>query len=493
MPFMETQEEVVASLPVSELSRPDPPAYMPLHYSSDINAFGRLGIGSFITPEAKFWGVTRPNSKTYVGGDLDYSSSDGHLDDHPSSFRFFNANGEFATKLSQKSRLAFDGGFENSFNHMLDPGTSVNIPSTSKKEYSGFHLGGEFQSFKNSVSGWKVQANLRYFNATLADAGSSSGQSEEMVYNGSVAKRWAGANVNETYTIKLGAKGGDFSNNSFSNNWLTAQGGAQYERLFNYSTKVTADASIYYGSDAFDSKVYFGPSLQVEHPFVDVLTLKAKVEAKPYVKTVEQLNTINRFLTVGNNLRHSYNLKGLAEASIEYTTLGTLTLGVQYENITDYPIFKRQAMTIVGGTSLGFYETEYADVSKAQAYASVSHQLIPERFWLNGKVYIQSPNVQDGGRIPYEEKLGINSSLSIRPIDMITFEGWVDYTGPRVTSTTDEELGGYLLLGGQVDVEITERFGAYVKLVNLLSQEYEVWQGYTERPFQAYGGVTVKL
>lgn len=493
MPFMETQEEVVATLPVSELSRPDPPAFTPFHYSPDINAFGRAGIGSYISPEVKFWGVTRLNSKSYVGGDLDYSSSDGHLDNQPSSFRFFNANGEFATKLDSKSRLAFDGGFENSFNHMIDLGPGAVIPETARKEYDGFHLNGEYQNFKNSITGWKVRANLQYFNAKLTDADNSSGNSEEMVYNGSVAKRWAGSHVNETFTVKLGAKAGDFSNDRFSNNWLTAQAGVEYERLFNYSTKVTADASLYYGSGAFDSKVYIGPSLQIEHPFIDIITLKAKVEARPYVKTIEQLHSMNRFLNVSDNLRHSYNLKGLAEASIEYTNLGTLNFGVQYENITDYPLFVRETTPIIGGTSLGYYETDYADVYRARAYASVSHQFIPERFWLNGKVYIQSPEIQDGGRIPYEEKLGINSSLSIRPIDMLTFEGWVNYTGPRRTFRTDEELKGFLLLGGQLDVEITERFGAYVKLVNLLSQEYEIWQGYIERPFQAYGGVTVKL
>src|SRR6056297_3363852 len=31
-PFMETQEQVVANLPVSELSRPNPPAYNPMRY-----------------------------------------------------------------------------------------------------------------------------------------------------------------------------------------------------------------------------------------------------------------------------------------------------------------------------------------------------------------------------------------------------------------------------------------------------------------------------
>src|SRR5699024_184110 len=68
-PFMESQEQVVANLPVSELSRPAPPPNTPLRYSPDIKAYGRLGIGSYMSPEAQFWGVHRINKKSYIGGD----------------------------------------------------------------------------------------------------------------------------------------------------------------------------------------------------------------------------------------------------------------------------------------------------------------------------------------------------------------------------------------------------------------------------------------
>ena len=492
-PFMETDEQVVANLPVSELSRPDPPPYMSPHYASDINAFSRLGFGSYMSPEAKFWGVSRINSKSYVGGDFDYSSSDGHLDSQQSSFRFFDANAEYATKLSSETRLGFNGGFRNSFNNMFDL-SFTNIPDGARKEYSGFNFGADFEQFQNTITGWKAQANIRYFDARLKNAGNLTGTSEERVYNGSVAKRWTGSNVNETFTVNAGARGGNYSNNRLSGNWVTARGGVKYERLFNYTTKIAADASVYYGSDPIDSKVYIGPSVTVEHPLLKMLTLTVKAEAKPFMKTVEQLHNQNRFLNVDNALRHSYRIKGSAEASLEYADQGVLNLGVQYENIADYPIFIREQLSIVGGGSGSlFYETNYADVYKARAYASVTHQIIANRFQVNARVYMQSPQIKNGGRIPFEEKVGVNSGITVRPFDELTFEAWADYVGSRKTFQTNETLDGFLLLGGQADVQITERFGAYIKLVNLLSQDYEVWQGYTERPFQVYGGLTVKL
>lgn len=495
-PFMETPEQVVADLPVTDLTRPAPPGYTPMHYSSEINAFSRIGIGSYVSPEAQFWGVSRINSKSYVGGDFDYSSSDGHLDNQMSSFRFFNANGEYATKLNEDSRLGVFGGFENSFNQM--PDYDAGLSDGARKEYSGFNLGAEFEHFSNTVTGWKLQANMRYFDATLDNAGPAfTGLSEELVYNASVTRRWAGKNVNETFTIKAGAKGGSYDNTqtSASESWLTAQGGVVYERLFNYSTRVNIDASLYYAQSVED-KIYIGPSVTVEHSVMDNLTVTARANAEPYLKTVEQLHSSNRFLSLNNQLQHSYRFDGTVEASLNYDNLGSLKLGVRYENISDYPLFIRgdNGRTDNTGNPLyDFYEVSYTDANKLRAYASVTHQLIADKFWLNGKVYVQSPKLQGGDRLPYEERIGVNSGVHLQLFDRISIEGWADYVGSRRTFQTDEKLGGFLLLGSQLDVQLTERVGAYVKMVNMLNQEYEVWQGYTERPFQAYGGVTVKL
>lgn len=494
-PFMETAEQVVANLPVSKLSRPEPPAYTPLNYSSDVNAFGRFGIGSYVSPEAQFWGVHHISPKSYIGGDFDYSSSDGHLDNQNSSFRFFNANGEFATKLSPQDRLDFDGGFQSSFNQMIDLNSGSGVPDNARQTYDGFHLGTEFQHFKNSITGWTANADIRYYNANLKNAGFLTGKSQERVYHGSVAKRWAGAHVNETFTVKVGAKGGNYENNAInSDSWLTGQGGVEYKRLFNYSTNVTADVNVYYASDAFDNKVYFGPSLKITQPLLDIIDLTVKGSAEPYVNTVEDLHSQNRFLNVDNMLRHTYRIKGSGELSLNYSSVGTLNFGIQYANYSNYPTFMReQSNATPGGPNATFYHANYADAYKARAYASIAHQFVPEKFWLNAKLYVQSPKIKNGGRIPYEEKVGAHSSIGIRPFDKLTLEAWADYVGPRKTFQTNEKLNGFLLLGGKVDVNITDRFGAYIKLINLLNQDYQVWQGYTERPFQAYGGVTVKL
>ncbi|MEL7833300.1 hypothetical protein [Fodinibius sp. Rm-B-1B1-1] len=494
-PFMETQEQVLANLPVSQLSRPEPPEHMAFDYADPKNLFARLGFGSYASPEAKVWGVSHINEKSYIGGDIDYSSSNGHLDTENSSFRFFDVNAEYATKISEKSRFDITGGAKSSFNNLFDlPAT--NIPITARKEYNGIQLGAGYQHFKNTITGWKADANIRYYNIALTDADVFNGESEERVYNVSLAKRWAGSSPNETFTIKGGAKGGNFEHTSNDGSWITAQFGGSYERLFNYATKVTVDANVYYAQNEFEDSIYLGPEVTVEHPFLDMLTLKAKAGATPSLKTLEQLHTENRFLTTGNDLRHSYRMYGKAEAIVEYASSGKFNFGFQYEDISKYPIFMRTVRFQIGGSgnsTYEYYETSYADAYKVSAYASVAQEIIQDKLRINGKLYLQSPKIKDADRIPFEEKVGVNSGITIRPVNGLSFEAWADYVGPRKTYTTDEEVDGFIMLGGQADVQITKRIGAYIKLVNLLNQDYEVWQGYTERPFQAYGGVTVKL
>lgn len=488
MPFMETQEQVVANLPVSELSRPEPPHYNPLRYADDIQAYSRLGFGSYTSPVADFWGVQRLNDKSYVGGSLDFSSSDGHLDNDPSSFRFFDANAEYATKIDQKTMLKFNGGGQSDFHHMYTLQNQTPAVEPGSKNYLGIYLNGKVDQFKNSISGWMAEAGVRYFDVALQDD-AIPGDVNETVYNGSFAKRWAGGNTNETFTIQAGARSGAYGTGSSQDGWTTLQGGVRYQRLFNYNTQVTGEANIYYATDVVEDQVYFGPLLEVEHSFSEALKVLGRAEAKPYLETIRKHHEENRFITGANILRHSYLIQVSGEANLEYFRGSTLNGGVRYSNTKNYAYYTQR--NAVSASS--YYQVNFENATNFKVYAGLTHQLLPERFWVSGRLYVQNPKLNGGDRIPFQETWGVNSSVHISPVNRITVEGWLDYIGKRQTGVTDTELDGIFLLGAQLDLEITDRFGAYVRGVNLLDDNYQLWEGYSERPLQIYGGVTVKL
>lgn len=487
-PFMETQEQVVANLPVSELSRPNPPEYNPMGYSENIQAYSRLGFGSYSSPEATLWGVHRINKQSYVGGDLDFSSSDGHLDGQPSSFRFFNANAEYAAKLDEDTRLQFSGGGQSDFHHLYELNNQLPADQNLGKNYLGFHIDGSFSRFQNTVDGWNVDAGLKYFDVDLQNE-SLTGDVNETVYRASIAKRWAGSNVSETFTLQGGVRSGVYGAGGNQEGWTTLQVGPQYQRMFNYTTLITAEANLYYATDVAEDKVYIAPSLDVEHTFSDRLKVTGHAEGKPYLETVQQHHEFNRFLTGNNVLRHSYKIEASGEASLEYFRGSTINGGVRYTNTKNLPFYTQS--TPPSGSS--YYQINYQDATNFKVYAGITHQLLPERFWVSGRIYAQNPKLNGGNRVPFQETWGINSSVHISPIKRITVEGWLDYISKRKTGITDQELDGIFLLGAQLDLEITDRFGAYFRAVNLLDDNYQMWEGYTERPLQIYGGVTVKL
>jgi hypothetical protein len=492
-PFMETGDEVVASLPVSELTRPAPPAYNALQYNDEIYAYSRIGVGSFTSPEAQFWGVLPINEQSYIGVDLDFSSSDGHLDEQPSSFRFLTGNAEFGTKLDEKTKLQLYGGGQSDFNHPAEFSAGV-LNETVNIEHQGFHAGAELSRFKNDIAGWQLQGNVRNF-STHFESQTFPGTIDELTYSGSFSNRWALGNPGETFTLKAGGRGGNYEpENLESQIWSTLQGGIVYERLFNYNTQLHAEADVFYTTNIQEDNVYPGGLLEINHWFGDRLKVTGKVQGKPQLKTVEQLHEHNRFLGVENDLVHTYSIDVTGEAEIKYYRGSKLHGGVTYTNAQNYAFFLPETQRVPIGERLDTYTVNYQNATNFKLFAGITHQLLPERFWISGQAYLQNPELDGGDDIPFEENFGVNASMSLRPIDRITIEGWADYVGERNTNITNNNtVGDFFLVGGQLDVEVTNNFGAYLKLVNILGQEYEVFEGYEERPFQVYGGLTIKF
>ena len=195
-------------------------------------------------------------------------------------------------------------------------------------------------------------------------------------------------------------------------------------------------------------------------------------------------------------LDHSYRFDVTGEAAIKYYRGSKIHGGVTYSNTQDYRYFvPGSEVTLPGQAALdaNSYRVAYRNATNFKLFAGITHQLLPERFWVSGQAYIQNPELNNGDKIPFEENWGVNASLSFKPVDPVTIKGWANFTGERETGIDDGTLDEFLLIGGQLDIEIVENFGAYLKLVNITDQSYQVWQGYPERPFQVYGGLTLKF
>ncbi|MEX0995310.1 MAG: hypothetical protein WD599_07240 [Balneolaceae bacterium] len=429
-PYLESYEEVLAQLPVGEISRPDPPEYHSPLYPYPNHGYGRLGFGSFITPESEFHVNKEIGEDQWLRGNLDYRSSDGHLQDHPSSFRFMNLEAGYRGKLNPSSLLGISLEANSDFNRMLElsPAAYDLMDGVARKEYRGLNLDTRFKQYKNTIESWDFGLS-----GMIQDMEMISGNEEALLSDAGewgiaadVNKSWTGERLHEIYGVKTDLQSGGYQRSEVNENefWHLAGAGGWYERLFDYRTKLNASLMVYHVADAVENtSVYLAPDIDVEYYLMDEVTLSASVTGKPEHPNHMSYHRENRFLSPDNLLIHSYHLKGSAEISAEFLPGNKVNGGVSYQNSKNYPYYTRQDLSEdLEGEEVGFYLINFEDASVFKIFGGYSADFIPDRFWLNINAWWKSPRLlNQNSKIPFEENLGMQAAITVRPVKQLLF------------------------------------------------------------------------
>jgi outer membrane cobalamin receptor len=494
MPFMESRDEAIADISITELGRPEPPARSILSTPNRTNAYIRAGFGSYLTPELNGYGFYRLNEKSLITADFNFRSSDGHLGYQDSGFRYLDANTKYINKLQDNLKLTVDLGALSDYNDLYN--LSDNIQQnfignrTSSKTYAGAFGQVSLQKTKNTLEGWKLSAGGNIFSTEL-DAGNSgfSGTVAERLGNAQFSYSWTGNKLYETFEVTASVEGSSYdlpSSNTTSvgsEGWLNTQAVLEYERLFNFNTRVRGKGGIAYVSDPNSSAFYLVPEIEIKHNFSNALAITGTAFAKPEIQTQQDHHQFNRFLQAENQIQHSYHMGATGEATFQLFDGNRVFGGVDYRHIKNYTYYLQN----------NFYDLNYADANIFELYAGASQQLVPEKFWFDGKIYFRSPKLTSGQQIPFEEKLGIQGAISYKVVKELTINSWAEYIGTRKAPSTNSDLSAFVLLNAGAEYQVNDTFGVYAKLLNILGQEYEIWDGYQERPFQIFGGLTIKF
>tara|TARA_R100000908_G_scaffold50441_2_gene25891 strand:- start:76940 stop:78646 length:1707 start_codon:yes stop_codon:yes gene_type:complete len=493
MPFIENRDEAVADLSVTELDRPEPPQRSLLTTPTRQNLYVRGGFGSFLSPELEAFGFYELNEKSLLSSDVNFSGSNGHLENQESGFRFLDANISYYEKTNEDYRFKLEGGVVADKYSSISPYSDPNSP---EKENLGASVKGTVKKMENAFTGFEASLGGSIFESELSLANSQinsflrSGTVSEKTYFASFSKFWAGQRMYETFDVSAQFQGGNYGQAPLQN-WITAGAALEYERLLNFTTRVTGEVGFQYVSDPFSNKFYVTPEVQIKHNFTDAFSVSGSAFTKPKMQTQQEHLQYNRFLGGGTELRHAYVAGVKGEANYQLFEGNRIFAGASYNFTRDYAYYQRR--DISGPTNTGFYNINYANANILEFYTGASYQLIPEKFWADGRVYFRAPNLSSGQTIPYEEKLGVKGAVSYKPIQALTINGWTEYIGKRQSPETNTELNAYLLLNAGAEYQINDTFGVYAKLLNILGQDYEIWNGYQERPFQIFGGITIKL
>lgn len=496
MPFMETREEAVADISITQLGRPEPPFRNMLEIPNRINTYVKAGFGSYLSPELNGYGFYKLNENSVASANVNLRASDGHLNTQESGFRYLDVNGTYITRLQEDLQLTIDAGALSDFNYLFDlsdPFQDNFIGETSDKEYNGLSGSIGLQKKENSLNGWNLNLGGNIFSSTLnaGDSGSSGDMGEQILHT-SFSYYWPGLRIYETFditgTVEAGTYNSDFLD---SQNWTDARASFTYERLFDFTTRIKAKGGIAYVSDSFSEKIYAAPEVQIIHNLNKNLSVTGTAFGRPEMKTIQDHYQYNRFLNSQTQLRHAYEAGASGEVNYQLFDGNRIFGGLSYTHTKDYAYYFREE--IPPTNVLGFYDVNYGTANIIELYVGATQQLVPDKFWADVKIYGRNPKLKSGGDIPYEEKLGLKAAVSFKPVKELTINGWTEYIGSRNSPETNTELNSFLLLNAGTEYQINETFGVYAKLLNILGQDYEIWNGYTERPFQMFGGLTVKF
>lgn len=499
-PFFEDEETVVANLPIGVMDRPEPPRYMPLGYSDPKNGFARVGIGSYFTPEADVYVVGRLNEKNRVSANINHLSTDGHLDDYQDSFRNSKIEMRSVHRVSGKTTVQTNLGVKSMFNHYPgmvlqdgEPGDD-NTRTEALGTYGGFDL----NYAQTSLSGVRValEGFSNQFDLT-SDLPQLEGDAIEWGVKGLAEYSRLGSHVEEVHRLKLETFAGGFNPLDLeSGSWSVTKVTAHYERLFNYKTEVKAGAGFSGVTDAInDFSLYPVADVLVTHNLFSGLDLKAQLSAAPSFKKMGSIYSENRFVDFNSQLEHQYEWRGLAEVQIEPVSGTTFSGGVSYQNIKNYLYYTRNNNVLNAGAQIPpvlterYYGLNFENANVFKLYGAFSQDLKPDVIWIQADGAWQRPRLSNDEKIPFIESLSIKGTIAFRPFSQLVVEGWGEYVGSRNDSEGDE-MSSFINLGGRFEISLNDRLGVYGKLVNLLDEEYELWQGYPERGFQGYIGIT---
>jgi hypothetical protein len=503
MPFMESNEQVVANLPVSQLSGPQPPELPEIEYPNRNNGYLFGGFGSYTSPEVVGFYAAELNRRQVLTASVDYRSTDGHLDNQESSFRFFDGALSLNSRTECGLIITTKAGLQSDFNYLPGVIGATSANDTPRKNYLGVNGGVELRKYQNSLEYWEGKLNVRLMAIDVDPEAARqdnlitglNGEVNEQMVQAAFAKHWAGNRLFETFSAYADLNGGAYEfTNSGSNTLLDLKTGLKYQRMLETGTEVRADAGIQFIDDGIDGNIYVAPELNIRQNFREKLLIDATVFGKPELTRMSEHHRLNRFLDFNSDLKQSYALGAKGRVSMNLLQGFQVFGGLDYRFINNYNFYLNNLAT---GPTLAinqtFYTIQNGDASIFKLYGGIVQEFKPNVFWMSVEAYARSPRLSGGGDIPFEERLGLSGSISFRPADRILLESWVDYIGEREDPLSPNDLSGFLLVNFRAEARIVDNFGAYIKSLNLLNSDYQLWQGYTERPFQFFVGLTYRF
>lgn len=517
MPFIESPEQVVASLPLSELDRPSPPSYSYYRKPEKFSLWSTTGIGNYMAPEADiFLGIPVAN-RTKIAGRLQSVSSGSYLDgtDQTSSFR--NLDGGLNLIHYSGKRSRWDVGFtgRSDRNHLPNGTFQPNafilpitfVPITLSPDNNIYSLGSNlgYRFAKNQYSFWDVGleattfgADIKYF--LVPPSESDRYKVTENRFGGVLRKDFAGRKPGNVFSVQMGGQYGEYDIDGDDDIWYVANAGLFYSTRIGYRIKSTIGGRVFYAGDVeSDGQIFAYPELSITLELSPELYIKGDIKGFVNNQGLQGHSKVNRRLFAYSKPENERGVKvsGMAEYKLN-DGLRTQS-SISYTRYTRHAYYMLESnlppsLRYIGQPDNDLMTYSYLDGADIIKWdASIWYDLLPSVFSAYAGIYAQWHGDKNGDEIPFRENIGLSAGGTYAFTPRARIHLWSDFTGSRKVGPGRDDVGGYILLNAKFDFFASKEIGAYVKVTNIMDQRYTKWVGYEELPAQVFGGIMIKI
>ncbi|MDG5766964.1 hypothetical protein QA596_05755 [Balneolales bacterium ANBcel1] len=502
MPFIESDDEIVAAVPLSDLEPALKPEKQFVRFSDRRRGLAQAGSGFFMSPDLAVISEMPVRENQSLGLDFRHHSSEGDRDF--SSFRDLNGEVQWTGRAgSHRWGLGVSG--ESNFNYSplgytspvtgTPHGITVDSLSALRLSQYSFGMEGRWEYLENAWRGWQSSAEIRHFdNRGEQLAGNELGTSETR-YSIDLNRFREGSQMEQIFGYQLRSSGAFYdTGGDDTGSWFTNTAGARYRHVFGHAHLVEAWLRFYQLYDPVNEfDLYLYPD--VRYKYQGAGRFSATLQMRGFVNdpSLSKIYDENRFSFQRElDVEHERGLHIRLHSGIMIRSNLKAYTGMdywQYYNLGYFNNFENLPWV--------YYEKHYTeDATHVEWYSGLTHDGSALRstttveFGLNYSSV--DKDVIPSGEIPYVPRWRVSAHFMTRPVDRLEMSTWLNAVGTRKTARNNETVDGYLQLGLRTDLRILDSFGVYFKALNLLDQEYQVWQNYNERPLQIYGGITLR-
>ena len=478
MPFLETSDEIVATIPISPLEIPKSPVRSYNSKLAQNNLWILGGYGLHQVPEAEL------GFSTVKASDYRFSTFFKHLSSPdmglslPSKFANWSGNLRYTSIVEPGASWTFytDGSLRENQVPLSD---SIASPST----LLAFQSGLEFKGVVNKWDYWNFKLNYQFNQHGIDSIATGQVQQIGQVY---WDNSWVLSEPRTSLALGLDAVGSIYDLDQKSSNYAIAKLFVNYTDHSSTDLKYSLGIDPYFSKDSVSTNFLVYPNAILEWYGFLGATLRAGIYGEVSNGNRNGYYSMSRFLHTDQLLLNNKGVVMYANYEVELMKRSTIYAGFDLKRYTQLGYLNYQADQSIAGRFNHAINYDEAQIVKLKG--GYSYRFTAPELSFNAEAWILNHQLKNGTQIPYLERVGAKTSLLWFIQKEWYIQPEVEFLAGREGINTSSSI---LLVHFKTRYALNKNWAVYAKAENLTGSTYTYWSGLEERPLFITGGINL--